>query len=629
MRPLVEQKLESLPASPGVYLMKGARGEIIYIGKAASLRNRVRSYFNRGGDDRPFVALLDDLLHDIEVILTNTEKEALLLEDSLIKKHRPRFNVDLRDNKSFLCLRMDVKHRWPRVEVTRRIRNDGARYFGPYASAQAVRHTLKLLNRHFQLRTCSDGALTARKRPCLEYHIKRCPAPCVLEVDHGAYMENVRNVLMFLEGRHDELANRLRAEMETASEGLDFERAARLRDQIHDIMRSLEKAATAGTAHASRDIIGFAREAGRAAIVIMGVRNGRLLESRPWLFRNQEFPDEDILSGFLCRYYDSSPDIPDEVLLPMPIEDAEVIASWMGDRRGRKTVILFPQRGDRASLLELARKNALHQLESDGEKAADRIEALGRLQEALRLPKFPSVIECYDISTLGQTLSVGSRVVMRDGEPDSNSYRRYRIKQTDSTGDFAMMYEVLKRRFQRSLEHGEELPDLVVVDGGKGQLNVAREVFRELGIEGVGLAGLAKARVDGLDGDDAPTHSPERVFIPGRKDPIVLRQNSAELLLLARLRDEAHRFAVTYQRKLRKRGLRSALDDIPGVGPRRRAMLLKHFGSVRALRRATLEELQAAPGLPGELAARIHVFLNAREDRPDETVPRPDSEHQP
>ncbi len=621
MNETVRQKLEALPAEPGVYLMKDRAGTIVYVGKAVNLRSRVRSYFTRG-DERAFVALLDDLLGDLEVIVVHSENEALLLESELIKKHKPRFNVRLMDDKSFICLRLDLRSPWPRLEIVRSAQvqrregrgghqgDDGARYFGPYASASSIRETLRLINRHFGLRNCTDHMLAQcekRRRPCMQFQIGRCPGPCIGAISAEEYAGNVSDTVLFLEGKEATVLERLRARMAEASERLEFEAAARLRDQVRAIERTLEKQRMVSTEDIDRDVLGFYREADRLTLYLLFIRGGRLTGGRDFPFTGQEFPTEELISSFVDLYYGGEGVVPEELLLPVELEDAAVVEAWLSEKRGKRVRVLTPKRGAKAELVEMARRNAENAFQEAGRSEEELAKMLGRLQSALGLAKLPRRIECYDISLFQGGSAVGSKVAFLDGEPDKARYRRFRIKTVTGTDDFAMLYEVLTRRLPQG-----DLPDLFVIDGGKGQLASAATALRDAGVT-ADIVGLAKSRA--LDGEssDPVEHSPERVFLPGRKDPIVLRQNSPELFMLARLRDEAHRFAITYHRLLRKRStLTSVLEDIPGVGEARRKALLKHFGSVKKLREATAEAIAEVDGIGPALAAAIAEGL--RED---------------
>jgi excinuclease ABC subunit C len=660
--------LEGLPAAPGVYIMKDARGKPIYIGKAAVLRNRVRQYFQpASGDIRDFVPLLEGIVVDIETVITSNEKEALLLENTLIKRHQPRFNVNLKDDKNFLVLRLDPEAAWPRLEVVRRLGDDGAYYFGPYHSASSCREALRAVNRHFQLRTCTDHVLQNRRRPCLQYQIKRCPAPCVLPVSREAYGEQVRDVRLFLTGKSDELLDRLRTRMKDAAGRTEFEVAAEIRDSIHALETSLEEQRVVSNDFADQDLIGYHREGIALEIVVMSIRGGTLNGSRAFSFTGQEFPDAELISSFIGLYYDLGAPPPDEVLLPIEIADAELKGEWLTERRlegsGRKkqVEVCTPQRGDRRKLVDLANKNAASSFATRRNARADVELALGKLQKRLKLPQLPRVIECYDVSHLQGFATVASMVVFVDGRPEKSRYRTYKVRAPASAGarrhndDFASMYEVLSRRFRRAREAGSDaaesswkLPDLIVVDGGKGQLAMALAAARDVGIpvgpgSGLSIVGLAKERDDfaspipgespaeigetpteppagvppvestarretGQRDGKSDSRRPDRVFLPHAKDPIPIRPSSGEMFILQQLRDEAHRFAIGFHRAQRRRlTLRSALATVPGIGPGRQRQLLRHFGSLKKVREATVEELAAAPGMNRGVAEAVHA----------------------
>ena len=616
----LEQRLAQLPNQPGVYLMKDKTGRVIYVGKAVNLANRVRSYFNPGSSDtRAFVALLDRLLGSLETVVVSSEKEALLLENELIKKHRPRFNVQWRDDKAFLCLRLANEHRYPRLEMVRRPKRDGARYFGPYASASSIRETVRVVNRFFQLRTCSDHVLESRKRPCLLHQIGRCPAPCVLPIAPEDYGRNVDAVALFLEGRSEPLLENLRGSMKLAASKLEFEEAARLRDQVIAIERSVEKQAIATTESIDQDVFGLFREGDRITLYSLFVRGGRITGGQPHHFQS-EFPDDELVTSFVNQYYADDAFVPKEVLLAGSPNEPEALAELLSERKGERVRVLVPERGDKTELVKLASKNAERAF-SERKRSRDEVEqTLERLKDRLHLSKLPHRMECFDISHFQGAALVGSQVSSVDTEPDPSRYRHYKLKTVVGNDDFASMHEVLSRRLKRGLEEGD-LPDLIVIDGGKGQLASAWAAMRDLGVEGVDLVSLAKSRdLDSLAPDVQQDRSPERVFVVGRKDPIVLPQTSPELFALTRLRDEAHRFAITFQRKLnRKRGLSSALDEVPGVGAGRRTALLRHFGSIKRLKEASIEELGEVDGIGPAVAERLHAFLHAPKFRAPET----------
>lgn len=609
-----ETDLALIPHEPGVYLMKGADGEIFYVGKAANLSKRLSQYFGKTSDTRYFVSLLDRLLDDVQVLITNNETEALILEAELIKRHQPRFNVRLKDGKGFLHVRIDERADWPKLSVVRNVREDGARYFGPYHSASRLRETVKIIERNFQLRSCEDGTFHNRARPCLQYQIKRCSAPCVFPNLEETYRQEVRDVMLFLQGRKQDLVDQLQGKMTEAAEGMDFERAAVLRDRIRAIETSLQPQQVVVQQNIDRDVMGVYREGSLVEIALLFIRGGTLVGSRTFSFEHQESPDEEMLSTFLNLYYNGGHEVPDEVLLPSPAEGQDALAERLTQIRGRKALIKVPQRGPNRRLMEMAEKNAEQAFFQARRSEEVRNKGLERLQKRLRLANYPRVMECYDISLFQGTAPVASRVVFESGVPKRSAYRHYKIRHVEGTDDYAMMREVLIRRLKRGLKESD-LPDLIIVDGGKGQLNVAVTVLKDLRIEGVDVVGLAKARVLSGPRDDnkGMERSDERVFKPNVKDPIILRSNTDELFLMARIRDEAHRFAITFHRKLRMgRNFDSILDAVPGVGPWRKKTLLKTFGSIKALKTAPIDEIADVPGIGWTLATDIHDALNGR-----------------
>lgn len=609
-----ETDLALIPHEPGVYLMKGADGEIFYVGKAANLSKRLSQYFGKTSDTRYFVSLLDRLLDDVQVLITNNETEALILEAELIKRHQPRFNVRLKDGKGFLHVRIDERADWPKLSVVRNVREDGARYFGPYHSASRLRETVKIIERNFQLRSCEDGTFHNRARPCLQYQIKRCSAPCVFPNLEESYRQEVRDVMLFLQGRKQDLVDQLQGKMTEAAEGMDFERAAVLRDRIRAIETSLQPQQVVVQQNIDRDVMGVYREGSLVEIALLFIRGGTLVGSRTFSFEHQESPDEEMLSTFLNLYYNGGHEVPDEVLLPSPAEGQDALAERLTQIRGRKALIKVPQRGPNRRLMEMAEKNAEQAFFQARRSEEVRNKGLERLQKRLRLANYPRVMECYDISLFQGTAPVASRVVFESGVPKRSAYRHYKIRHVEGTDDYAMMREVLLRRLKRGLKESD-LPDLIIVDGGKGQLNVAVTVLKDLRIEGVDVVGLAKARVLSGPRDDnkGMERSDERVFKPNVKDPIILRSNTDELFLMARIRDEAHRFAITFHRKLRMgRNFDSILDAVPGVGPWRKKTLLKTFGSIKALKTAPIDEIADVPGIGWTLATDIHDALNGR-----------------
>ncbi len=605
----LEARLATISPGPGVYLLKDAHGKVIYVGKAVSLRARVRSYV-RGGDERSQVRFLVGKLADVETLVTTNEKEALILENTLIKQYRPRYNIRLKDDKSYVSVKVTVNDPWPRVLVTRRIVKDGSRYFGPFHNASAVRDTLDTIRKVFPLRTCSDPVFRNRSRPCIEYEIKRCLGPCVLPVDRAAYEEHLRQAMLLLEGRNREVTTVLRTRMETAAGAERFEDAARLRDQIRAVETTQERQQVADHWGADQDVFGLYREGGAIEVQVLFVRHGTLVGTIAYAFDDWELPDEDVLEAVLTQFYQATErDVPDEILVPVPIGDAAVRGEYLSERRGKKVVVLAPQRGDKVRLVELARENARQGFTARRAAASEGARQMNELGRKLRLRTPPARIECVDIATFQGGETVGSVVAFVDGQPWKDGYRRYRMRAIVGTDDFASVAEVLERRF-RPGDKREPLPDLLVIDGGAGQLAAARAVLEQVGLPDLPVIGLAKERVTRDATAREMARRPERLFLPGRKNPVVLRANSTALFLLQRARDEAHRFANAYHRHLRDRArLRSPLDDVPGVGSRRRRELLRHFGSLRRLRAATMDELLTVPGISNEIATRIKETL--------------------
>lgn len=598
------------PAKPGVYLMKDREERVIYVGKARNLRTRLRSYAG-GKDTRPMIPFLLPRIGDVEWIVTGTEKEALILENSLIKKHKPRFNVNLRDDKNFFSIRIDLRESFPRLELVRRIGNDGARYFGPFSSSQAVKETLKFLHLVFPLRSCKDNVFKMRNRPCIEYEIKRCLAPCCGKITAVDYKRVVSDAILFLEGREKRLVRDLRARMHEASERMRFEEAALLRDRIDAIERTLEKQRVVSSSFRDQDVFAFARSGEQVLFYAIFVRKGTIVGQHKFPPFSSKDADAEILSSVLKQYYDDAVSLPREVVIAEELDDRTVIEEWLTEKKGRKVSIVIPRRGARIDLLNVARKNAENALAEARNREKEKEHVLDILAGTLQLRRLPRRIECFDISNIGGRYAVGSMVTFRDGEPDTAGYRRFRIRTKDDADDYAMMREVLTRRYGA----GEELPDLIVVDGGKGQLSIALDVLAALDISDVDTIGLAKeSRV--MPGKDRRIvrKDEDRVYLPKRKNPLYLTRHPQALFLLQRVRDEAHRFAVSYFRTVKEReDLRSTLDDIPGVGVKRKQILLTHFKGVDGVRDAGLEELTGLPGI-GEKAAQL-IFDHFRVKR--------------
>ena len=636
--------LRQLPVSPGVYLMKGASGRVLYVGKADVLRNRVRSYFGKGPAYDARIERMVTEVVDIEYIVTDTISEAYLLENNLIKEHRPRFNIRLRDDKSYPFVKITLGEDFPRIVRTRKLARDGSRYFGPYASASSVDETLKLLRKIFPFRTCNLDIPEGKRvleRPCLLYYINRCQAPCIQAISKPDYRAAIDRVVDFLDGKQEGIADELRREMIAQSDALRYEAAAVTRDKLRAVERTIEQQKVAAYSRAEQDVVGIAREEAEACLQLFVIRNGKMIGRDHFIVENaRDVTDGEVLASFLQQYYAATERPPREVLVPFPPAEVEALATFLADRRGSQVAVHVAERGDKRRLVALATQNAVQALAKErAEWLADegkRDEALEELATALGLTKRPERIECYDMSNIQGTSAVGSMVVFVNGKPEPREYRRFRIRSGDTPDDFRMMAEVLHRRFSRAARLREEtgalslaavgadeapedetsaepdgaapespretgwaLPDLVIVDGGKGQLSAAVGVMEDLGLTEVPLAGLAKRF--------------EELFIPNQSAPIVLPRTSQGLYLVQRIRDEAHRFAITYHRDIRgKRALHSELDDVPGIGSTRKKALLKRFGSVRRIREASVEEVAATPGINHDLAQRLKSHL-ARE----------------
>ena len=613
------EKLQLLPSEPGVYLMKNAGSQVIYVGKAISLKDRVRSYFQTSRhQDLKTQQLVRDIA-DFEYIVTNSEKEALILEDTLIKRHQPRYNIRLKDDKRYPYIKF-TNESYPRLEFTRKVERDGARYFGPYTDALAVRETMKLLQKIFRIRTCTlEITKQVRQRPCLDYYLGLCDAPCVLAISEPDYDRLLDEATDFLQGRHETLIQKLETEMLAASERLEFEKAARLRDQLVALQRLLSSQKVVDSNPVEQDLIGYARlepstensvsaDLAQICVQVFFVRGGKLVGREKFFMDSVgDASGREILTAFVKQYYAQATFIPKEILLQCEIEEVESIASWLGEKRETKVILRVPERGPKYRLMEMVIHNAelaLKEQMAKPLKSPDRTElALQQLQDVLKLGQFPQRIEAFDISHFQGHESVASMVVFVEGFPKKSDYRRFKIKTVSGPDDFASMAEVIKRRLENALAQNEKFlpfPDLILIDGGKGQLSSARAVMHELGLEKISTCSLAKEF--------------EHIFMEGQSDPIILARDSQALKLLQRVRDEAHRFALTYHRKLRaSTTLQSVLDQIPGVGPKRRKQLYQHFGSLAALRRADLRQLTEVPGVSTGIAQQILKALHAEE----------------
>jgi len=599
------EKVRQLPASSGVYIFKDAAGEIIYVGKAKNLRSRVRSYFGEAAAQQLKVEAIQRLAVDLDYILTATEVEALLLEGQLIKKHRPRYNVLLKDDKEYPYIRIDLAADYPRLEVVRKAGRDKARYFGPYPNAGVVNDTLKLANKLFPLRTCND--IRGKKRPCLNYYIRRCLAPCQGKVSPQEYRSLVDQAIMFLEGKHQELEARLHREMKAAADSFNFEKAAELRDQLAALAKLTTPQRIVTNRRWNLDVLAVAVEPQLAAAQLIKVRGGKVLGNEYHGFEQPELADSgEAVSAFIRDYYASASLLPAEILVQQLPEDAEALETWLGSRRQGKVVLKVPQRGEKRMLLDMAQANLASHMEADlrqqQESQGQGKAVLEQLASALGMGRLPIRIECYDISHFQGSQTVASMVVFEHGRPARSQYRRFRIRGIPDPDDFASMAQVIRRRFEAAREDREgfnRLPSLVVVDGGKGQLSAALAQLASLGYAGIDIVSLAKRE--------------EEIFIPGRSEPLVLDRDDPALQLLQQIRDEAHRFAISYHRRLRsKETLLSELERIPGVGPARRTALLKAFGSIQNLRDKDVAEIAAVLGMTWPAAEEVYKWFRKK-----------------
>ena len=614
VRSALETKAKGLPTGPGVYQFKSERGTVLYVGKAQNLRSRVRQYLG-GGDGRMQIPALMDRVADVDVLVTANVKEALLLENELIKQHKPVFNVKLRDDKQYLALRLDRKEEWPRISSVRRFRKDGADYFGPYTSSVALKESLSNLRALFPLRSCSDGTFkdyARRGRPCIEYEMDRCLGPCCGLTDPDAYAEQVRGTLLFLRGRSDELVAGLRHRMEEAASEERFEEAARLRNRIDAVVDTLQQQEIVTDQKLERDVFGLARQGGEVEIQVLHVREGRVVGANDYSFSRVQLDDGEVMCSFLGQYYgdEESRSTPREIVNSAAFDDGGALEGWLQERSPHSVSLRTPQRGSARRLVEIATRNAQVGLEQRL-AAQESVEvAMEQVREACGLSRVPTRIECYDVSNLQGTLAVASRVVFEAGQPVKSGYRRYRIREAEAGDDYGCLREVLQRRLARI--ESEPLPDLLIVDGGRGQLGVLSAALKDAGLV-VDSLGISKER-----DADSPTArvkrsgglKAEKLFKPGRANPILLPRSSRGLLLLQRVRDESHRFAIEYQRDLRaKFSLTSILEELPGIGAVKRRTLLKELGSLRAVREASEEELAQIAGISARDAATIRSFF--------------------
>jgi len=608
----IKRRLQAVPDSPGVYMFRDSKSQVIYVGKALRLRDRLRSYFTPGYAETARVSELIRRATDFEFVTTANEVEALVLENNLIKNYRPRFNIRLKDDKNYLYLKLPVTEAFPRVHYSRRVQNDGALYFGPYTSALSLRSTVKSIRQLLPFRTCSDEIFKQGK-VCLDFHIKRCPGPCERRISSDDYKARINEVALFMEGRSDLLVRELEDRMGSAADRLDFENAARYRDQLQSIERIADRQKVLTRGRDDQDIVAYARSGNDVYVEVAYIRQGKMVgHDGHALDGAGDATEPELLRGFMLQYYSSATHVPRSVIVPGPVEEPELIKGWLSEKRGRPVEVDVPQRGRlRALVTQLGEtaKQELEQIRIQADYDRSRTEPmLAALAEALDLESPPKRIECYDISNIQGDSAVGSMVVFEDGRPRNDHYRHFRIKFAAGPNDFAMLQEVLRRRLERleSAQRREEVesigdrsftsrPDLILIDGGKGQLSAALEVTEAAGYADIPTFALAKER--------------EEIFAPGRAEPIVQERNSPGMFLVQRIRDEAHRFAITHHRKVRARkALTSPLDSVEGIGPARKRALLRHFGSVQAIREAPVGEIVKL-GIPERLAARLKETL--------------------
>ncbi len=615
-------KLKTIPTGTGVYMMKDARGEVIYVGKAKILRNRVRSYFQNSGDERLFIKFLVKRIADIDFVLTETEKEALILENNLIKQFKPRFNINLRDDKTFVSIMLDMNQTFPYPVIIRQIEpstgkgrgskkhNNNILYFGPYSSSRAVRETLRYVNSLFPIRKCSQNVFKNRVRPCLYYQIGKCVAPCCDLVDEINYKELINEIILVLKGKNTELLKVLKKKMNDASLALRYEKAAMLRDRILAIENTVEKQKISTLTFVDRDVFGYYGEGNSIQIQAMFIRNGNLEDIATYRFSTINNTLRNVFCSFLNQFYVQTRFIPDEIVMPVESDDKEILEDLLSEKKGHKVKVICPKRGEKHKLLEMATVNAENAFKIRQKSGGDIKSILASLKKQLGLANIPKRMECFDISNIAGKQAVGSMVTFENGLSVKNKYKRYKIKTVTQSDDYAMMYEVMTRRYTRAFKE-DDFPDLTVVDGGKGQLGIARRVFNELGVDRVDIIALAKSKKRAKGDSDSKQNLDERVFISNDVDPIILDQDSPELRLLVNIRDEAHRFALAYHKKLRKgQYYKSPLDKIAGIGQVKKKNLLKHFGDIQKIREASLDELVKVKSITSKDTKIIYNYFH-------------------
>ncbi|MBU4259116.1 MAG: excinuclease ABC subunit UvrC [Desulfobacteraceae bacterium] len=620
----LNDKLSSAPNDPGVYLMKDSEGKVIYVGKARDLKKRLSSYFKQSGQIDLKTGVLVKNVSSFDTIITRTEKEALILESNLIKRYKPRYNVILKDDKRYPSLRLDIKSQYPNLNIVRKIEKNGAQYFGPFSSSQAVRQTLKIIHKTFKLRKCKTKNFKKRLRPCLNYQIDACFAPCCLDVDNKTYNEIVKEVVLFLKGRTPELIKKIKKQMTSAAKDQDYERAAVFRDKIFALEKMLEKQVAVTTDFKDRDVIAIADSPEISLLSLLFVRGGYLLGKRCFSFTKTMSTKAEMVGAFIRQYYEKTHFVPQEVLVPIPLEDTCLLEDWLTTINQKKVRILYPRRGEKAQLIKMAVHNAQNSLKDLIASTAAEIDISVRLQKRLRMDKMPERIECFDNSNISGTEPVAGMVVFENGKPNKSLYRKYKIKTVNKQNDYAYMAEILTRRYGKG-EKSKPYPDLLIVDGGKGHLNIALSIIKKFKLEkNFEIIGIAKkparlapachcearaGRLRSIAGRDVSRgETNDKVYQPGRANPVNFGREGDLLLFLQKIRDEAHRFAISFHRKRRNRkSMHSILDTVPGIGKKRKETLLKHFGSIDKIRQATIEELVSVPGISRKIAEALKL----------------------
>jgi len=606
----IKDKLAKVSSMPGVYLMKDVHGKVIYVGKARILKKRLASYFARIENSRSRIDMKTEILirniSNFDTIITDSEKEALILESNLIKRYKPRYNVILKDDKRYPSLRLDIKNPYPNLAVVRKIAKDGALYFGPFSSSGAVQKTLKIIHKTFKLRKCKQKDFNRRTRPCLNYQIESCLAPCCLDVDNKTYDDIVKEVVLFLKGRTPDLIKKIKQEMISAANVHDYEKAAILRDKMFALEQTLEKQVAVTNDFKDRDVLGIARSDENSIVTLLFIRSGFLIGTRNFKFSETMSTKSEMIGAFIRQYYDTTRFVPKEILVPAPLEDAFLTEEMLSKIKGQKVKVLSPKRGEKARLVEMACQNAKNSLREFITEVSKDTQLLIRLQQRLKMDRLPFRIECFDNSSISGKDAVSCMVVFEKGKPNKSLYRKYRLKTAIAKDDYACMAEVLNRRYGKKGKTAELYPDILMVDGGKGQLNIAISVLTSLGLEkNIQLISIAKRIEEKGEIQD-------KIYKPGQANPVNLGREGDLILFLEKIRDEAHRFAISFHRKRRSKTLmHSSLDSIQGVGKKRKSILFKHFKSVKKIRAATLEELRALPGISHKIAEKIKNNLNS------------------